>query len=142
MDPRASYEVWNMKSVKLSILVISCALVMSNGVTLATASLPSASKVMAHHLEAVEKDDVDAIMADYANDAVVVLPEGLFIGRHAIRQFFQSLAAQHVDWKAAKVTQEVKAEDVVLQHNLTSGASEVFVIRQGRVVFQSYLPPA
>jgi hypothetical protein len=97
----------------------------------------SPKNVMAHHIAVIKKDDVDGLMADYAEDAVVVLPTGTFIGLVKIRQHFESLAAQHRDWSTYNVTQEVLGSGVVLQHRIETGGVEVFVIRNGKIVFQA-----
>jgi hypothetical protein len=94
-------------------------------------------RVMAHHIAVIKKDDVDGVMADYAENAVVVLPAGTFIGFAKIRQHFESLAAQHRDWSTYNVTQEVLDSGVVLQHRVETGGVEVFVIRNGKIVFQA-----
>jgi len=92
---------------------------------------------MAHHIAVVKKDDVNAIMEDYAADAVFVTPTATLIGTESIRKFFEQLAAEHRDWKTYNVTQEVKTEGVVLQKEVTSGRVEVFVVRHGKIVFQT-----
>ena len=116
-----------------TVLVIAC----SWGAVVAATPAASPREVMAHHIAVVKKDDVEAIMSDYAADAVFVTPTATFIGTADIRKFFEHLATEHRDWKAYNVTQEVKAEGVVLQKEVTSGKVEVFVVRHGKIVFQT-----
>jgi len=97
----------------------------------------SPKEVMAHHIAVIKKDDVDGVMADYAENAVIVMPTGTFIGAGDVRKFFVSLAAQHRDWSTFEVTQEVLNDGVVLQHNVKTGGIEVFVVRSGKIVFQA-----
>jgi len=97
----------------------------------------SPKTVMAHHIAVLKKNDVDGLMADYAEDAVAVLPSGTFIGFGKIRQHFESLAAERRDWSTYNVTQEVLDSGVVLQHRIETGGVEVFVVRNGKIVFQA-----
>ncbi|MGY1690464.1 nuclear transport factor 2 family protein [Geodermatophilus sp. SYSU D01105] len=48
-------------------------------------------EVFEHHVEAIGAGDVDAIVADYAEDAVLITPDGVTRGRDGIRQVFTSL---------------------------------------------------
>jgi hypothetical protein len=106
-------------------------------VALAGPLVASPREVMAHHIAVVKQDDVDGIMQDYAADAVFVTPTTTLIGAASIREFFEHLAAEHRDWKTYNVTQEVKAHGVVLQKALQTGKVEVFVVRHGKIVFQT-----
>ena len=45
-------------------------------------------EVVTHHLEAFLDKDIDEIMADYAEDAVVMTPESTIRGHDAIRDLF------------------------------------------------------
>ena len=128
----------------MSRVMIACAaLVCACAAQLVSAAVPRAAspkQVMAHHIAAVKKDDVDGVMEDYAVDAVLVTPTGTFIGAARIRTFFERLAAQHRDWKDYIVTQEVEQDGVVLQKNVKTGKVEVYVVRNGKIAFQA-LPP-
>jgi hypothetical protein len=97
----------------------------------------SAQVVMAHHITMIKKDDVDGIMKDYAEKAVIVGPTQTYIGAANVRHFFEALAAQHRDWKSFIVTQEVKEDGVVLQTEVKTGKVEVFVVRNGKIAFQT-----
>ena len=101
------------------------------------AAPPSPKDVMAHHIAVVKQDDVDGILKDYAENSVVVSPDGTFIGLARVREFFKQLAAAHHDWKSFIVTQEAKEHGVVLQKEIATGKVEVFVVRDGKIVFQA-----
>lgn len=45
-------------------------------------------EVIRHHLESFEKRDVDAIVQNYAEDAVMFVPGRLIEGRDAIKVFY------------------------------------------------------
>jgi hypothetical protein len=66
-----------------------------------------------HHLAALGDGDVDAIAADYAEDAVLVMPDGVVRGRAAIRETLAGLLAQlpPLTWD---VPTRVYADDVLL----------------------------
>ena len=119
--------------------VAPLALVLACSWAAAMAAPPAASpkEVMAHHIAVVKNDDVDAVMQDYAADAVLVTPTATLIGAASIRKFFEHLATEHRDWKAYNVTQEVKTEGVVLQKAVATGKVEVYVVRGGKIVFQT-----
>ena len=106
-------------------------------VALAASKPQSPKAVMEHHIVFVKKDDVEEIVKDYARDAVMVMPAGTFIGIDDVRKFFVALAAQRRDWSTFDVTQEVKEHGVVLQRVVKTGAVEVFVVRNGKIVFQA-----
>jgi ketosteroid isomerase-like protein len=107
------------------------------GVAVAADPVASPERVMAHHITAVKKDDVEGVMQDYAADAVIVTQTTTFIGAANIRKFFEHLAAEHRDWKTYEVTQEAKSDGVVLQKALKTGKVEVYVVRHGKILFQT-----
>lgn len=128
-----------MPKLTIACLALLCAS-MAHGAAAATPAPVSAKQVMAHHIAAVEQDDVEEVMKDYAADSVLVTPAATFIGAANIRKFFERLAAQHRDWKTYVVTQEVKADGVVLQKNVETGKVEVYVVRNGKIAFQALAP--
>jgi len=119
--------------VRFSLFFLACGL----GMALADPLVASPKEVMAHHIAAVKNDDVEGVMQDYASDAVIVTPTATFIGAASIRKFFEHLAAEHRDWKTYEVAQEVKSDGVVLQKALKTGKVEVYVVRHGKIVFQT-----
>jgi ketosteroid isomerase-like protein len=48
-------------------------------------------EVFEHHVSALGKGDVDAIVADYTEDAVLITPQGVLRGREGIRDAFTTL---------------------------------------------------
>ena len=120
-------------TVAATVLMIACA----SAAVAADPPATSPQAVMAHHIAVVKKDDVEGVMQDYAADAVFVTPTETIIGSAAIRKFFEHLATEHRDWKAYNVTQQVKTEGVVLQKEMTTGKVEVFVVRHGKIIFQT-----
>ncbi|MGY1633338.1 nuclear transport factor 2 family protein [Geodermatophilus sp. SYSU D01186] len=54
-------------------------------------------EIFADHVAAIGAGDVDAIVADYAEDAVVITPDGVTRGRDGIRQVFTTLLGEIPD---------------------------------------------
>jgi ketosteroid isomerase-like protein len=48
-------------------------------------------EIFRNHVTAIGAGDVDGIVADYAEDAVVITPDGTTRGRDGIRQLFTAL---------------------------------------------------
>jgi ketosteroid isomerase-like protein len=48
-------------------------------------------EIFQHHAEALMAGDVDEIVADYADDAVFITPEGVLRGKEGVRQGFTQL---------------------------------------------------
>jgi ketosteroid isomerase-like protein len=125
--------------------------------TAAAAPTPQAEidAIMARHLEGAKAGNVELIMADYADDAVLVTPPamvtptGVFAGKDKVREFFTWLASPAIlpGPKSMVSTNEMVAPDTVLfrwtQFKGTpqeANGTDVFVIRNGKIVFQSVMP--
>jgi ketosteroid isomerase-like protein len=48
-------------------------------------------EIFAHHAEALMAGDVDEIVADYADDAVFITPDGVLRGKDGVRNGFTAL---------------------------------------------------
>ena len=111
--------------------------------------------IMARHVETVKAGNVEGVVADYADDAVLVTPPGMvtptgvFAGKSNVREFFTWLASPEVlpGAKTMVSTTEMIAPDTVLfrwtQFEGTPQevkGTDVFVIRGGKIVFQSVMP--
>jgi ketosteroid isomerase-like protein len=111
--------------------------------------------IMARHLETVKAANVDGVMADYADDAILVTPPGMasptgvYAGNAKVREFFTWLTspANLPGVKTMVSTTEMIAPDTVLfrwaQNQGTKqevSGTDVFVIRNGKIVFQSVMP--
>jgi predicted SnoaL-like aldol condensation-catalyzing enzyme len=48
-------------------------------------------EVFTHHAQALGAEDLDAILMDYADTAILISPSGVLRGKDAIRQFFADL---------------------------------------------------
>lgn len=128
------------------------------------ASAAGAKQVLDHHVASMKKGDLEAVLSDYADNAVVSTPHGVAAGQKAVstadvfagkdnfRKLFATLTDKdHVPGNRTMETRyESRTDDVTLMHwvqnrgtpNQVSGA-DVFVVRDGKIVFQSVLidPP-
>ncbi|MDA1175362.1 MAG: nuclear transport factor 2 family protein [Chloroflexi bacterium] len=57
-----------------------------------TTQARSTADILSHHLESVVAKDIDALLSDYASDAVLLTPDGTFTGKEAIGKFFTGFA--------------------------------------------------
>lgn len=107
-------------------------------------------QVVNHHMGAFAKNDLDAIVSDYAEDAIMIHPDQVFQGKAAIRKFFAPMANP----KAPRLTSKPPTvEGGVASATWTLGAGtptavsgkDVFVIRGGKIQTQVVFinpPPA
>lgn len=134
------------------------------GTTLtAAAPVPvSPVAVVGHHVAAMKRGDLAAIMADYAPDAVVVAPHGLvagvngrgaqvFVGTANVRRVFATLTDRehHPGVVTMQTAIEPGGPGVALLHWVQfkgtpkqASGEDVFVVRGGRIVHQAILAGA
>lgn len=125
----------------------------------------SAKVVLDRHVVAMKAGDLDAVMADYADNALLLAPAGVVAGQKAvgglnvlegkanIRKFFAVLTNKENNpaVKSMTSTFETKGSDTTLMYwkqwpgtaKEVSG-TDVWVIRDGKVISQAVLvnPPA
>ena len=100
------------------------------------------------HLQAFASGDVDAIMTDYDEAAVLITPDGPVHGTAEIRAAFESLLA---DLPPGSTTLEVSEQIVEgeIAYIVWSGESEkvkipfatdTFVVRDGKIIVQTFTP--
>jgi ketosteroid isomerase-like protein len=132
----------------------------------AISTADSAEVILNRHVAAMKAGDLAAVMADYADDALVIAPHGIapgetnlagfnaFDGKTNISKLFAVLTNKDNAAGMASMTSkyESKGSDVTLMHWMqfegtpkqVSG-TDVFVIRNGKVISQAVLvnpPPA
>jgi hypothetical protein len=99
------------------------------------------------HWQAFKVGDLDAIMADYAKDAVLITPEGTLKGQTQIRSLFTRIFASMFppDKTELNLTRQVVEGEIA--YILWSGSSpyynallgtDTFVIRNGKIVAQTF----
>lgn len=105
----------------------------------------STDDVLQHHLDAFGAGDVDAIMADYAEDAVIVNQSGIRKGPDEIRPLFDAfveefgkpgatfeLLVRKVEGEVAYIVWTAETAD-----NIYELATDTFVIRDGKIAYQT-----
>ncbi len=117
----------------------------------ASAPAFAADKVLEHHVAQMKTGDLEAVLSDYAPNAVVVTPAGMispsgvFIGKDTRKLFSVLTNKENLPGnKTMQVTYESLAPDTTLmrwvQYKGTPkqmSGYDVFVIRGGKIVFQT-----
>jgi hypothetical protein len=109
-------------------------------------SVDSTETVVGRHIQAFFGGDIEAIMADFANDALICTPEGAIRGRSAIRAFFEHVLPGFPPG-ATKVDVKQQIVDGELLYAVWTSSSpkldvpfacDVFVVRDGKLVYQCF----
>src|SRR5215475_479112 len=108
--------------------------------------MKSTKEVLEHHQKALKQGDINQVMSDYAPGAVLFTKDGTLNGRDAIRHMFETFIAefakpgttlngkqQLVDGDYAYVVWTAETID-----NVYEMGTDTFVIRQGKIVAQSF----
>jgi hypothetical protein len=99
------------------------------------------------HLQAFGSADVDAIMTDYDDDSVLIMPDGPLRGTAEIRSGFESLLADLPAGSTLEISTQIVEGEIA--YIVWSGESETlsipfatdtFVIRDGKIVAQTFTP--
>jgi ketosteroid isomerase-like protein len=100
-------------------------------------------EVFQHHAEALGAEDIDAIVSDYAEDAIFITPEGVVRGKDGVRKAFERLTSEvpGAEWELP--TQIYEDDILLLEWKATSAGSKVedgidtFVFREGLIRVQT-----
>lgn len=120
-------------------------------ILLGTAAAQAADKVLEHHVAQMKTGDLEAVLSDYAPNAVVVTPagamspNGVFIGKDTRKLFTILTAKENMPGnKTMQVTYESLAPDTTLMRWVQFKGTpkqmsgyDIFVIRGGKIVFQT-----
>ena len=106
----------------------------------------STKDVLDHHLTCFGKGDLTGILADYAPDAVLFTPDRPLRGVDAIKPLFQAMIAefakpgasfsmkqQFIEGDYAYILWTAETAD-----NVYEMATDTFVVRDGKIVAQSF----
>ena len=128
------------------------------------AQVDSAKVILDRHERTIKAADLDGVMADYADDAVLIGPAGVvagekdvggmnvFIGKENIRKFFAVLtnAETNPAVKSMAATYEIRDDGTALMHwaqwpgtEKEVSGTDVWIIRGGKIISQTVLvnPP-
>ena len=103
--------------------------------------------ILLRHWQAFGAGDVEAILADYAEDAVLITPDGVLKGSVQIRSLFAQIFANMFppDKTELNLTKQVVEGEIA--YILWSGSSpyynapfatDTFVIRDGKIIAQTF----
>ena len=100
-------------------------------------------EVFQHHVEALGAEDIDAIVSDYADDAIFITPEGALRGKDGVREAFGKLTSEVPGARWELPTQIYEDDILLLEWKATSPDSKVedgidtFVFRDGLIRVQT-----
>ena len=108
------------------------------------ATTEQTEKTLLHHLQAFGEGDIDAILSDYAEDAVLISPDGLLRGHGEIRPLFEKLGDMLPPGSSFELLQQIIEGEVVYivwsaessGYNIPLG-TDTFIIRDGKIVTQT-----
>ena len=104
-------------------------------------------KTLLHHWQAFGAGDIEAIMADYAEDAVLIAPDGPLKGHVAIRALFANVFENMFPPKSTSLSLDKQIIEGEIAYIVWSGRSQfysaafgtdTFVIRGGKIVVQTF----
>ncbi|MFQ5855120.1 MAG: nuclear transport factor 2 family protein [Anaerolineae bacterium] len=99
--------------------------------------------VLEHHLQAFG-EGIEAIMADYTDDSVVITPEATYRGLAEIRAFFIAFveALPEGIWDAFTLKRQEVVGEVAYIHWEANPwfplGTDTFVVRDGKIAFQTF----
>lgn len=89
-------------------------------------------EIFDHHQAAFENVDLDELMADYADEAVMVLIDQEFVGKAAIRGFYEGIIEGFPGLNVAFEKTNLSGDLFILQY---SGDSDVATLERGVATF-------
>ena len=100
-------------------------------------------EVFQHHAEALMAEDLDGIVADYADDAVFITPDGVLRGKEGVRQGFVKLIGDLPGAKWQVPTTLFEDDILLIEWNARSAkvkaddGIDTFVFRDGLIRVQT-----
>ena len=107
----------------------------------------STESVVNGHLEALKTGDVDKILADYSEDAVLFHPEGTVKGKAELRPFFEAIAPMLdgllTDFEIVRLSSDGEVCFLFWKSVATPFSSDTYVVKNGKITAQAianYMP--
>ena len=103
----------------------------------------STQNVFEDHVAALLSGDVTKLMADYADDAIVLTLDGSFVGKQAIQVFFEGMLRSMPNFQASLGAMAVEGDTLLVQWSGESDTTSIpeavdtFVIRDDRIQRQT-----
>ncbi len=102
-------------------------------------------QTLLRHIEAFAKGDLDALMSDYCQDAVLITPDGVLRGSGEIETFFEELLADFPPGSTFEVSQSIAERTMAYivwsgrsEHFDIPFATETFMVRDGKILAQTF----
>ena len=95
------------------------------------------AEVLEHHMAALAAGDLDAIMSDYAEDAVLISGANTLRGREAITQMFKAVAANPPKLQEDVRSVEGEVAYIAWHSDQIAFGTDTFVVRNGQIVCQT-----
>lgn len=104
-------------------------------------------KTLLRHWQGFVTGDVEKIMADYADDALLITPEGTLKGRTQIRSLFTEIFANMFPPVGSSLNLAKQVIEGEMAYILWSGessqykapfATDTFLIRDGKIIAQTF----
>ncbi len=100
-------------------------------------------EIFQHHAEVLIAGDIDGIVADYADDAVLITPAGVQRGKDGVRAAFTNLLGDlpNADWEVP--TQIFEGDVLFIEWSAKAANSyaddgiDTFVFRDGEIAVQT-----
>ncbi|MBC7811713.1 MAG: nuclear transport factor 2 family protein [Burkholderiales bacterium] len=112
---------------------------------MATATATTTESVLGQHVQALVSRNLDSIMADFSDDAVLFSPNGAFKGTENIRAFFTAALEMLAPESMANLTvikQDIDGEYAYVLWSASpavSFAGDTFCVHDGKIVLQSFV---
>jgi ketosteroid isomerase-like protein len=104
-------------------------------------------QVVQHHLDSFTHHDLEAVLSDYADDAIFIAPKSTVQGKAALRKMFEGFFSTGSTSKSPAPTFEAKVTadgDVGYEHWVSNPGqpgsmegTDAFVVRHGKILFHT-----
>jgi len=103
-------------------------------------------EILQHHWDAFQANDLEATMADYTEESILVTPDKTFKGLAAIRENFEfAFSVLPKDSTTMKLTKSIVVNDIGYIHweaktpklNFSFG-TDTFIIHDGKIIRQTF----
>ena len=102
--------------------------------------------IVNQHINAFLNNDADAVIADYADDAILVTPDASYHGPMAIKEFFKGLIPHFPKGYSSFILDKMEDKGdlvYILWHGRSSSvdvpfATDTFMVRGGKIQQQTF----
>jgi len=130
------------KIITKTIVAASCLFAV---MAMAQTSENGTEQVLNHHLQSFGEGNIEAILSDYTDHSVVIVPNGVLEGKEQIKGLFDALVGEFskpgtqfeltdtkIEGPLAYITWQAETQD-----NVYSFATDTFVIIDGKIAYQT-----